>query len=351
MGKVVLFTDIHLKVNNENQVIEACEEIVDFCVKNDIVRCICLGDVFDSRVAQRQSVLVAWDHCLSRFEEECINLDIIQGNHDMTDYESDKSFLWAYRNRKSTTRIISNPIEDIVEDCCFTFVPFQSDELLIESLKSIQNKKKRDKNRILLGHFSLQGSKNHNKEVDSNITRDLFDKYDKVILGHFHDYQEFGKFTHIGSLFQNNFGEEESNKGFWLLDAEDLSLENIPLKSKISYKKIELDVTNMTMKHINKTIEKFKDENPNSMLRVEIIGDTSSVKAFDKTKCQELGIDVKRKYSDVEVDINAVETQEIKQLDDKDIEKKFRDFCKDREYNEKEGLEILKEIMLNASKL
>lgn len=347
MGKIVLFTDIHLKVNNEDQVISACEEIVDFCIKNDIVNCICLGDVFDSRVAQRQSVLVAWDHCLSRFEEECINLDIIQGNHDMTDYDSNKSFLWAYRNRKTTTRIISNLTEDCIENCCFTFVPFQSDELLIESLKSFQNKKKRDKNNhILLGHFSLQGSKNHNKEVESNISRDLFDGYDKVILGHFHDYQQFGKFVHIGSLFQNNFGEDEDNKGFWLLDTEDFSLENIPLKSKISFKKIELDVTNMTIKHINKTIEKFKDENPNSKLRVEIVGDTSSVKAFDKTRCQELGIDVKRKYSDVDVNVDKVEKEEIRQLDQNDIKEKFKDFCKDRNYNEKEGLKILEEIML-----
>lgn len=336
--KFVIFTDIHLKPGNEENVLSACEEIISYCEEHEIKDVVCLGDVFDSRVAQRQSVLTCWSDCLTLFDEANIMLHVLRGNHDTSIYDKDESFLDAYKDRPNFDLISytnSRRIQGI--DCCF--IPFYTNDVLLDILSSIQAKK----GIYLFGHFSVQGSKNQGVEIESNLSRDLFKGFKRVILGHFHDYQEVSKqIVHVGSLFQNNFGETEENKGFWIF-YEDGSIENHSIESGIRFKKLEIDLSNTSQKQADKLIERFKKDNPSAKLRVEVIGDPSTVKAFDKTKFQELGIDIKKKYDSVEV--KDVEENEIMQLDSKGIIERFKLFCKENSYNEEEGLKILNELL------
>lgn len=337
--KFVIFTDIHLKPGNEEEVFSACEEIVSYCKENHLRDALCLGDVFDSRIAQRQSVLTCWSDCLNLFNENDITLHVLRGNHDTAVYDEHDSFLEAYRDRPNfdlLSILSARRINDIV---CW-FLPYYTDQVLIEELSHILEPEKN--NYYLFGHFSIQGSQNQGVEIESKLSRDLFKGFKKVILGHFHDYQEVSKqIVHLGSLFQNNFGETDKNKGFWVF-YEDGSIKNIPLKEKISYKKIEIDLSSITEKQAVSLINKFKKDNPNDKLRVEIFGEASTVKAFDKSRFE--GIDIKKKYIEIEKDLD-IEEREIKSLSQQDIVEKFKVFCKENDYNYKEGLTILNEII------
>ena len=339
--KFAIFTDVHLKPGNEEEVFGACEEIVTFCSQNYITEVVCLGDVFDSRIAQRQSVLTCWSDCLDLFDSENIMLHCLRGNHDTSVYDREECFLDAYRNRPNFDLIPVTDARDIQGIRCW-FLPFYPDETLVSIMEDLKNDKT-TKNTFLLGHFSVQGSKNQGTEIESKLSRDLFKSFKKVILGHFHDYQEVSKsITHIGSLFQNNFGETEENKGFWLF-YEDGTLENVPLELAPKFKKLSIDLNSTSQKQANTLIERFKENNPSAKLRVELTGDASTVKAFDKSKYQELGIDIKKKYNDIDVPLN--EEKEIEKLDEKGIIDKFKQFCEENSYDEKEGLKILNELL------
>lgn len=338
--KFIIFSDVHLKPGNEEEVFSACEEIVSYCEEREIKDVVCLGDVFDSRIAQRQNVLTCWSDCLTLFNNANIMLYVLRGNHDTSVYDENDSFLEAYRDRPNFDLISCSEFRRIQGVGCY-FMPFYTDSALIEEMTAMESlKTEKD---YLFGHFSVQGSKNQGTEIESNLSRDLFKRFKRVVLGHFHDYQEVSKqIVHVGSLFQNNFGETEENKGFWLF-YEDGTLENVPLVSAPKFKKLEINLNDTSQKQADKLIEKFKKDNPSAKLRVEVIGDPSTVKAFDKTKFQELGIDIKKKYDSVEV--KDVEENEIMQLDSKGIIEKFKLFCKENSYNEKEGLKILNELL------
>lgn len=57
-----------------------------------------------------------------------------------------------------------------------------------------------------------------------------------MYLGHYHDYQQVGSnIFHLGSLQQNNFGEDES-KGFWML-YDDCTVELLKSKNGNVFKK------------------------------------------------------------------------------------------------------------------
>ena len=56
---------------------------------------------------------------------------------------------------------------------------------------------------------------NDGSSVESSIRPSLFKDWGLVLSGHYHDYQELSdNVVHLGSLTQNNFGEDE-NKGFF----------------------------------------------------------------------------------------------------------------------------------------
>lgn len=90
----MIFTDIHLKESNCNEIKELLiGQGIEICKIYRLKRCFCLGDVFDSRIAQKQEVLSTWDEILNAYDKAGIEVVCIRGNHDSSDYKSSNSFL------------------------------------------------------------------------------------------------------------------------------------------------------------------------------------------------------------------------------------------------------------------
>ena len=161
--------------------------------------------------------------------------------------------------------------------------------------------------------------------------------------GHFHDYQEISEtFVHLGSLTQNNFGEDE-NKGFWVI-YDDLTYDLIPSEGK-KFRKITIDLNTTTLKQVDKIVKMFKDENPDNLLRVEFKGNQDELKSIDKKVYTELGIDVKMKIKEIENTSEELKTSKIEALTNSDIVDKFKVFCEQNDYSYEKGLTILKEVL------
>ena len=63
---------------------------------------------------------------------------------------------------------------------------------------------------ILLTHVAIDGVMNNDgSEIKGILARDAFKRFEKVIVGHYHEKQNFNNIFYIGSLLQNNFGEND----------------------------------------------------------------------------------------------------------------------------------------------
>lgn len=338
--KILVSTDWHLKPSNLEEIYKLQEQEILEAKKLGIKNHVWLGDIFDSRISQREEVLNTLTKIIELYQRYGHCIFCIPGNHDKTSYESETSFLDAFQyhpNFKLITRVDYFTIEKIF---CF-FIPFFTNEIWCDEYKQIDSAIKLS-NSILFTHLAFQGSRNNDGTlVESSITPSMFKDWGKVFSGHYHDHQELtDNVIHLGSITQNDFGEDE-NKGFWVI-YEDLSYDLIPSDGK-KYRKLVVNLDEMTFKQVDKVIKKFKEENNDSFVRVEIKGSEDAIKSIDKKEYQSLGIDVKTKVNEIE-NIDG-DIEEVRALTSTDIADKFKLFCEQNEYDYDEGIEILKEVI------
>lgn len=339
--KIIVSTDWHLKPSNLEEIYKLQEQEVQEANKLGITSHVWLGDIFDSRISQREETLRTFTKIIELYNTFGHKVYCVPGNHDKSNYDSETSFLDSFKYHPNFVLIDQLDFYQINGINCY-FLPFFSNEIWLDE---ISNQQEQDhKNHILFTHIAFQGSRNNDGSlVESTIKPSMFENWGMVYSGHYHDFQELTEnVIHLGSLTQNNFGEDE-NKGFWVI-YDDLSYDLIPSQGK-SYKKLTIDLQTITSKQADKLIKSFKKENEDAFIRVEFKGNQDELKAIDKKVYQELGIDVKLKATEVEDNSNEVETSEVKALTNSDIIKKFKDFCNQNEYDYREGLTILEQVL------
>lgn len=337
----ILSTDKHLKEENVLELFELCEQEVALCKKYNVKFVIWLGDIFDSRLSQRQELLNSLTDMIALYANEGISIHCIPGNHDKTNYESDESFLSTYRYHPNFF------LHELPEMCSFSFggseieigfVPFYSTDLWVQKFKTLP--KPCSKKSILISHTAVDGSINNDgKQVSNKISLSLFKSYGKVFLGHYHNAQQPGSNVfHLPSTRQNDFGEDEE-KGFTLL-YDDLSFDFIKGQF-VPYREIKVDVANISKKEL---LELSKTPTDGVNVRITLVGDQQAVKAVNKKMFTDNGISVKAKYSEIEV-TEQEEKEIVQELSGTDISEKFKAFCEEKGYNYEKGSKLLKEVM------
>lgn len=324
----IIFNDIHLKPENEEAVLESIIHMLKYAKVNKIKNLIFAGDLFHSRSFQRESTLQACDKILGLCHMANCTLYLFPGNHDKTIYEGYDSFLDPFRFYPSV--IFNKEAVDIeIDGKKITLLPFFSDNMLIPMIEDHEG------GDVLISHFEMSGSTNLGRVSEkSSITRTMLKKWKKTYLGHYHNTHEITKnIIHLPSLRQNDFGED-SNKGFSVL-YDDLSYEIIKGVFR-GFNKVIIDINKTSTEELNLLIKAHKN-NPDTV-RFEFTGDESKLKAIDKSMFQDTGIDIKIKY-DLTYEIeNKVAPRLIKKYDIDQIKDKFKIFCKDKGYDEEEGL-------------
>lgn len=343
----VIFTDLHLKESN----FQSIEDIlinqgINVCKEHNITRCFCLGDVFDSRISQKQNVLSSWGRILDAYDRAGIEMVCIRGNHDSSDYRSSDSFLKPFKYHPNF-RLVDDIDIISIDKVTFGCIAYYDEDIWIERfnelMECLQDESGDAERIVCLGHIAITGSRNLGYVTENRLTLKMFQDFDMTFQGHFHDFQEVSEnFVHLGSLVQNNFGEDEK-KGFWLI-FDDLTYSLIPSKGK-SYKKLVVDLDNMTFKQADKVIKNFKKENQDAYVRVEFQGSKDQLEAVDKKVYQDLGLDVKMKMNEIEDASIDDECKEVKALDNSDIVERFKEFCTQNEFNYEEGLSILEQVL------
>ena len=341
----VVSTDWHLQQDNIGEIQKLLSQQIALCVK---YKCplFCLGDVFDSRVAQRESVLTAFSDILSACNTAGVDMFCIPGNHDKTLYNSFNSFLTPFK---------FYPRFHLISDCfnytppgtqgmSFLFIPFFDDATWLNVYeKSISNFSNEDKQSIvLLSHIALQGSVNNDGSVvESPIKPSLFNDFAAVYLGHYHTSQAPAhNVFHLPAIRQKNFGED-SVKGFTLL-LSDGSVGDFVKGDFKEYVKIELNADHLTKKQLSQLCNDL--DSTHAYYRVVVQGDQAQLKGIDENVFLEKGIDFKKNCRDIiQCDNDLCDKFELNTggLSKSDVKELFMSFCEERGYDSNEGVKHL----------
>lgn len=337
----VISTDWHIEEGNIEQVLDLIDQKIKLAQSLNVKKLICLGDVFDSRKAQKQVVLNCFSEILDKIGQARMELHVIPGNHDKTDYTSKISFLSPFLYHPSLY-LYSEAF--LNKDLGFLFIPFFSEEIWIEKLKKV-SKEKDLKNITLFSHIAVNGSVNNDgSKVESKINSSLLSPFKKVFLGHYHDAQQpFVNTYHLPSIKQKNFGENPE-KGFTVL-YDDGSTNFVKSKFK-EFVTISIDSSNLDSETLNRIQEEdFSGVN----VRVELSGTNEEIRSLNLNKLKSKGIKIKTKFSEIEEGIlNAKNGKTLDFEQDSEILKAFEEFCNLKSLNKEEGIYFLKKLLNNG---
>lgn len=339
-----IITDTHFKENNHDIVYDIFVQLINYCNKNDIKTVFHAGDVFTNRSSQTLQTLHIFNKVITLFSKNKINLYAIPGNHDKTNQDSIKSYLDLFRYRHNFY-LFNKETLLAADNIVFGFIPFFTDsyEKRLESLTKTAYKDYKKYKKILITHKAFNGVRNNDGSiVDDGINFELIKKWDKVLVGHYHDESIINKKIHyIGSSHQANFGENITDKGFSII-YEDLTIQKINTDFP-KFIKIEKNIDD----DYETELELYSNSNDN--VRIIFTGNKENLHKVDRKKLNELGIDVKLELNEINDEILFVEDeQNISKFSKKVIINYFKEYCKIQEIDDnkmKQGLKILlKEI-------
>ena len=321
----LMSTDLHIQPNN----VDIIKELVyqQICISKDlgIDTNLFLGDMVVSRQAQPSIVMEAIECILDIFNKNNINLIGIPGNHEKTNYKSFYSFLSPFRYHPAFT-FFDMYDGTTIGDSYFHFLPFISEEIWIEMFNDIKLQK--DKKNYLISHIGMEGSVNNDGSKQSSIIKpSMFKEFDKVFLGHFHNFQQLGKnIYHIPSIRPSNYGEN-NDKGVTVL-YDDGSHETVHLDFK-KYYTVKIDLTSTEKKDINDLKKKYADSYDN--IRFKFVGNESTNKSLSKEEFQSVGIDVVTELKELQYE---EQDYEVERLEKDGIKEEFKVWCEkeDKDY-------------------
>lgn len=324
-----IVTDIHLtgenSVETEDLMMQAFCEASALGFDHIYVS----GDVFDSRKAQTLKALESWLNILNKALELGITLRTIPGNHDKPSYKSERSYLDIYSMHPSMD-LTRDHRTYRAGDFVIHMIPFFDErdvypEYLSKSLSSLGENP--DSRHILITHIAVDGVKNNDgSEIQDTLSPKSFSNFERVFVGHYHDYQEVGNVVYVGAVRQKNFGENKT-KGFTVV-YDDGSWNQIKSYFK-EYETVKINLNTITETELKKLMDEYKD--PKDNIRFKMSGTKEKLKSIDKSRFEEIGIDIKCEQDDPEVIIDYLELADFEGFDSTSIKLEWEDFSEKNE--------------------
>jgi DNA repair exonuclease SbcCD nuclease subunit len=242
MTRVALISDTHLgvKKNSEiflkSQIKFITDQFIPKLKQENIKDIFWLGDLFDNRNNTNTKILNA---VFDLFENHLkdFNVNLLVGNHDCYYNSSIEVNSLKIFKKFENVRVIEQMTHMKIDDKNVILVPW-----IVDSQDFIREFQKYPCD-VCLGHFDITGFQyNKYRKSEDGIQKKLFGRCKKVFSGHFHirnkQKYEGCDIMYIGSPYQLNRNDMDEERGFAILNFEDLSYENI--NNEISMKFIKL---------------------------------------------------------------------------------------------------------------
>jgi hypothetical protein len=223
-------------------------------------------------------------------------------------------------------RIFSDPCEIKYDDLTVAFLPWVNSENVDKTLNLI----KKTKSQIAFGHLEISGFEMDRGAVClDGMPKNIFDKFDMVISGHFHHKSTDGRIHYLGTQYEITWADYADQKGFHIFDTDTRELTFVEnpysMFHKITYddkqenfdfSKINIDsaensyvkivVLNKTNPYIfDRFMEKIYNKNPIDISIVESINDLTSDDTNDTIDEAQDTVTILNTYVDnMEMDMN-----------------------------------------------
>ncbi len=234
--------------------------------KHNIKNVFHLGDLVDRRKGIGFVILNNWNKkFFSYMENEGISFEAIVGNHDVPYKNTNEVDAITELFKKKYPNIIvhTGPVEKTFEGAKILLIPWINSENYNETISLI----KTTKAQVAFGHLEIAGFEMDRGNVShEGLDRSLFDKFDKVLSGHFHHKSSDGTIEYLGSQYEMTWADYDDPKGFHIYDTQTRKLEFIRNPNKMFFKHIydEDDIENpkeeeITKKHVKILVRHRQD--------------------------------------------------------------------------------------------
>jgi DNA repair exonuclease SbcCD nuclease subunit len=249
--KIALITDTHWGVRNDNIAFMdnskkfLNEVFFPYLDTNNVRTVVHLGDLVDRRKYLNHYTMhrLMKDFLLPMYDRD-IQCHFIAGNHD------------TYYKNTNEINAIENIIGDRFEDFFTSYqrIPrefdFDGTTILMlpwicdENRDVCLHKIKTTPAQIVMGHLELAGFEMYRGSIVSHgDDRNLFDRFDMVLSGHYHHRSSDGTIHYLGSHAEFTWSDYDDRKGFHILDTETRDLTFIENPYIMFYKVWYDDVT------------------------------------------------------------------------------------------------------------
>jgi hypothetical protein len=315
MSKVLLITDQHFGVRNDNQYyLERYRlfyenVVLPYIDEHGITEIINLGDTFDRRkYVNFNSLDYTHDMWFKPVADRGIRMTCLVGNHDIyykntLKVSSPDLLLTQYQN----INVVSTPTEMTIGGKKMMLVPWICDENREETLDMIN----KSKAQFCMGHLELNGfSPVPGYTMEHGDNPDIFKKFKLTCSGHYHMRSRRDRIQYLGNPYQlywNDYGHE---RGFHILNTTDANLEFIknPYNtfSKLFYKD-GVGITDEEIDSVKGTYVKLVVEDKTDQLAFD-----QTVRRLHKADLADLKIIEDMSYDlDEDIDVEVEDTLTI----------------------------------------
>ena len=279
--KLAFLGDLHYGVRNDSEVFYNLQKqfftevFFPSLKENSVTNVIQVGDFFDRRqYINFKTLYYLKDYLPQLLLEYNIQMYVLIGNHDTA--------LKSSNHINSPALLLADiPNITVLEDLChlkltendeefnITVIPWINNNNYKESIEFIAN----SPHQYVTGHFELKGFEMHKGHVsESGMSADIFDRFIKVISGHYHTKSDKGNILYTGTPYELTWSDWNDKKGFWILDTLTHDINFIPNPNTIyhrieywnkdskEYIKIEPPTDSVTGKYVKLICVKKDDE-------------------------------------------------------------------------------------------
>ena len=225
--KVLLITDQHFGVRNDNQYLLASYKkfynniVIPFIKASGIKEIINLGDTFDKRrQINFMSLDAAKEMWFDPIKDLGCHMRMLIGNHDIyykntLRINAPNELLGEYGN----IDLIEEPTTSNIGGCDILFLPWICDENYDRTFRSVTESTAP----ICMGHLELNGFEAHPGHVmDHGIDMSIFKKFTKVFSGHYHTKSNKNNCYYLGNPYQLYWNDYGHKRGFHVFDTDTL---------------------------------------------------------------------------------------------------------------------------------
>ena len=326
----MMVTDLHIKDQKDFEVLDSLiDQIIEKCKTHKINHLLLLGDVFTYRNSQPLSALLLFQNFIKKLKKNGIMLVAIAGNHDKTDQDSLESYLSVYTGHDNYSLIKKPEVVLEFENMIFSMMPYFPEDgdyvtYLANHLKELIKDYDVPNTRFfLLTHIAVKDARmNDGKVVKSGVSSNVFDFFEEVFVGHFHNKQSARNITYTGSWRAKNFGED-NDKGVTIMYS-DGSSEFEKLKFP-KFKSFEFHLPE-ELTSVVTTFAEIRSKLNGNNIRFILHGTENDFAKAPMKMLKKAGVKIKKVDIETAKNMEAVEINPVTRIEKDDVMGHLKDF-------------------------